>query len=997
MRLLELHLYGFGRFQDYRIELLKDPIHIFLGENERGKSTIMAFIRSVLFGFPTKLQNELRYEPRLGGRYGGSLTLETERFGKLTIERISGKATGDVTVYLSDGTIGGDELLKLVLGDLDRNHFTGIYSFSMTDLQNIEGLNSEELNRFLYGVGISGRHSLLEIEKKTEKKLQELYKPSGRKPVINNMIRNVTDLEEKVDEWKRKQSLHEQLVNEKHDLSAKLEKLAEEKTALNKSLRYFEKLETMTPIVNEKKVFEDRLQQLPPYEPFPEDGINRLEKFQDNYHIVKTEIVDIEKKLEKIKSEIEALQVREDVAEIEEVITDVRETRQIYENKKEEKGLLIQQLQFHKQEYENLREKVGINQFESFRFDTNFFALQSLEKLIEEEENLKQQEKLLQSMFKQNERSLEDKEAQVEMFRGQVLDAEKRSSLERQKENQKTEMELQQELSFVNQSLQSIKDQIQLFSKPLNTRRPFYFIGAFICLLLSGILFFMTDWYFSVLLLFIALIFISLTKLEQISGSTKMVSNLNGQNNQLMSRKQEILAKIAAVDNKENSDFEEQLKKDDQLREQLFLKEINLREANESYLLVCTDLDQLETSSSTLKEHIDEWANSYSYPSGLTASHYLRLFQLIETVRKKQLEIKQITEKANSLEKQIENLESTVTQLCVRFQLPYSKNHYLQSIEKLSMFLKQEKEKETCYLRLTDQQAQLLEKLEMFQIKENHYKKEIEKLYHVADTKTEEDFRKKGRAWQESRQIIDRLRDLKSQLIPQVTNEEELILVESDVMKYRDVLVEEIAKLESDITTCWQEEKLIHEQMAQVTIKLEEIEEGSSYSRTLHNFENGKDTLREEMKKWAFYRTVQFIIDEAKTTYEKERQPLVIQEAARLFACLTNNEYVGLFAPIGERKIIVERFDGQRFDPNELSQGTKEQLYFAIRLALANIHSKETSYPLFMDDVFVNFDENRRQQAMTLLKEISKNHQIIFFTCHPFMATEISDSYYTLM
>ncbi|UTW70060.1 AAA family ATPase [Anaerobacillus sp. HL2] len=65
-------------FKIARIELLKDPIHIFLGENEAGKSTIMAFIRSVLFGFPTKLQSELRYEPRLGGRYGGSLTLETK-------------------------------------------------------------------------------------------------------------------------------------------------------------------------------------------------------------------------------------------------------------------------------------------------------------------------------------------------------------------------------------------------------------------------------------------------------------------------------------------------------------------------------------------------------------------------------------------------------------------------------------------------------------------------------------------------------------------------------------------------------------------------------------------------------------------------------------------------------------------------------------------------------------------------------------------------------
>ncbi|UTW70059.1 hypothetical protein KHA80_04955 [Anaerobacillus sp. HL2] len=54
----------------------------------------------------------------------------------------------------------------------------------MTDLQNIGELNSEELNRFLYGVGISGRHSLLEIEKKTEKNFKNCINHLVEKPVI---------------------------------------------------------------------------------------------------------------------------------------------------------------------------------------------------------------------------------------------------------------------------------------------------------------------------------------------------------------------------------------------------------------------------------------------------------------------------------------------------------------------------------------------------------------------------------------------------------------------------------------------------------------------------------------------------------------------------------------------------------------------------------------------------------------------------------------------
>ena len=36
-----------------------------------------------------------------------------------------------------------------------------------------------------------------------------------------------------------------------------------------------------------------------------------------------------------------------------------------------------------------------------------------------------------------------------------------------------------------------------------------------------------------------------------------------------------------------------------------------------------------------------------------------------------------------------------------------------------------------------------------------------------------------------------------------------------------------------------------------------------------------------------------------------------------------------------------------------------------------------------MDDVLVNFDRTRASQAAEGILEMSRNHQVLFFTCHP--------------
>lgn len=128
MRIEKLTIYGFGKHENRTIEL-GDQLVLFYGPNEAGKTTIQQFIIQLLFGFPTRNQTQLRYEPKTGGKYGGKLYLTDPHYGKLVIERIKGKSAGDVTVEFEDGHRGGDAELKQVLRNYDRASFEAIFSF----------------------------------------------------------------------------------------------------------------------------------------------------------------------------------------------------------------------------------------------------------------------------------------------------------------------------------------------------------------------------------------------------------------------------------------------------------------------------------------------------------------------------------------------------------------------------------------------------------------------------------------------------------------------------------------------------------------------------------------------------------------------------------------------------------------------------------------------------------------------------------------------------
>ncbi|MDJ1632018.1 AAA family ATPase [Bacillus velezensis] len=52
MKITAMHIYQYGKFSDRSFQLSDSPVQVIYGLNEAGKTTLMSFIKSVLFGFP---------------------------------------------------------------------------------------------------------------------------------------------------------------------------------------------------------------------------------------------------------------------------------------------------------------------------------------------------------------------------------------------------------------------------------------------------------------------------------------------------------------------------------------------------------------------------------------------------------------------------------------------------------------------------------------------------------------------------------------------------------------------------------------------------------------------------------------------------------------------------------------------------------------------------------------------------------------------------------
>ena len=98
MRIKEIHIDRFGIFSDKKITGLGPGINVVYGPNEFGKTTLLEFIRRILFGFPSGRTRVNPYTPVAGGEVSGRLGCESASGEGFVISRVQGPYNGRITV-----------------------------------------------------------------------------------------------------------------------------------------------------------------------------------------------------------------------------------------------------------------------------------------------------------------------------------------------------------------------------------------------------------------------------------------------------------------------------------------------------------------------------------------------------------------------------------------------------------------------------------------------------------------------------------------------------------------------------------------------------------------------------------------------------------------------------------------------------------------------------------------------------------------------------------
>src|SRR4029453_6984474 len=280
MRIESIHIDGFGVWNDKTWEPIGPGLNVFHGPNETGKSTFMAFIRSMFFGFE-KRGTAKRYEPLKGGTHGGHLDLLVADT-RLRLERKPGRhVRGAVTVYAGEAT-GDETALERLLGGTTKTLYHNVFAFGLEELEQFHTLQESEIATHISGAGLGiGAARWAAVQKDLEDRQGSLFLARGQNSTINVAFKELDSVREDLERTEHQPQDYLAAHEARTRLAAELAGLEERVTELTRKINYYAKRLKDRPYVERRNKIEARLRELPQVDRFPDGGVERLGLLQE--------------------------------------------------------------------------------------------------------------------------------------------------------------------------------------------------------------------------------------------------------------------------------------------------------------------------------------------------------------------------------------------------------------------------------------------------------------------------------------------------------------------------------------------------------------------------------------------------------------------------------------------------------------------------------------------------------------------------------------------
>lgn len=144
--------------------------------------------------------------------------------------------------------------------------------------------------------------------------------------------------------------------------------------------------------------------------------------------------------------------------------------------------------------------------------------------------------------------------------------------------------------------------------------------------------------------------------------------------------------------------------------------------------------------------------------------------------------------------------------------------------------------------------------------------------------------------------------------------------------------------------------------------------------------------IEQEAARYVRLRLAARLLDAGLEAWRRAQQGPLLAEASRLFAALTAHRYERLDADEtekGDPTLLALRPDGTGCAADHLSEGTRDQLYLALRLAALTLQAQHAeTLPFIADDLLASFDDARARAALHVMAEFGRTTQVILFTHH---------------
>ncbi len=176
---------------------------------------------------------------------------------------------------------------------------------------------------------------------------------------------------------------------------------------------------------------------------------------------------------------------------------------------------------------------------------------------------------------------------------------------------------------------------------------------------------------------------------------------------------------------------------------------------------------------------------------------------------------------------------------------------------------------------------------------------------------------------------------------------------------------------------------------------LQALEERSGFSAALHESFGHAGQVGELTRRWMRITVARLLLDATIERYRAQHEGPMIRRANEMFIAIAGNQAPDHFAKLdvdyekpSDPQLIAIRSSGASAKVNEMSEGTRDQLWLSFRIAALERRAREGEpLPFLADDLFASSDPQRAATGMRYLGELSKSTQVIVFTHHDYVVS----------